>query len=384
MILSSPAILRLIVFTALLWLIKSCNSDTKSVTFKVIPESLPDTSQVYVSGNDILLGEWNPAAVTLMKFPDGSWRKTFSFPAGTHLEYKFTRGSWHTEAVDSLGFVPSNYILNVEEDSTIIIRVAGWKDAHFQPAGQIRGTVRYHREMEGEGIKPRDVIVWMPPGYETEVQKRYPVLYMQDGQNIIDPGTSFLGNEWGIDEVADSLIRAGKMEEILIVGIYNTPDRKLEYSDTTAGHAYLNFLINTLKPFIDQNYRTLPDREHTAVMGSSMGGLISFLSAWYHPDIFYQAGCVSPAFLYQNYRSVRVVEEYRGPDKNLRIYMDNGAVGLEDTLTIGSERMLKALQQQGFRLNENLQWYFDETGDHSERAWGRRVWRPLLFMFGKD
>jgi predicted alpha/beta superfamily hydrolase len=337
-----------------------------------------------VSGNDVLLGEWHPAMVALTKFTDGSWRKTFSFLSGTHLEYKFTRGSWQTEAVDTLGFAPSNSVLDVENDTTVIVRIPGWKDFHTKTMRQISGTVRYHRKMEGEGIKPRDIIVWLPPGYEADLQKRYPVLYMHDGQNVFDATTAFLGNEWRVDEVADSLIRAGELKEIIIVGIYNTPDRNIEYSDTTTGQAYMNFLVSTLKPFVDQTYRSLPEREHTAVMGSSLGGLISFLSAWYHPDVFSRAGCISSAFLYQNYLSVSMVEEYTGPDKNIRIYIDNGAIGLEDTLSPGSQRMLQALQNNGFRLNENLQWHYDKTGDHSERAWARRVWRPLVFMFGRD
>jgi len=376
------AALYLIFFLWLPALILPCHGQQVKVAFQVFTASLPDSAEIYIAGNHSLLGEWHPGAAALEKQPDGSWRRTFEFSAGTHLEYKFTKGTWQTEALDSSGNTPPNHILDVKNDTTLVFKIAGWKEETGEPLHTITGTARFHRKMRGEGIKPRDIIVWLPPGYESDLQKRYPVLYMHDGQNVFDAVTSFLGSEWRVDEAADSLIRNGEMETIIIVGIYNSVDRKMEYADTTAGHAYMNFLANTLKPFIDSTYRTLPGREHTATMGSSLGGLISFLLAWYHPDVFSQAGCVSPAFLYQNYSSVNLVENYRGPDKNIRIYMDQGAIGLEDTLTTGCQRMLKALEKQGFEPGKNLQWFYDETGEHSERSWARRVWRPLLFMYG--
>jgi predicted alpha/beta superfamily hydrolase len=172
------------------------------------------------------------------------------------------------------------------------------------------------------------------------------------------------------------------MREIIIVGVYNTVNRAAEYSDTTAGRAYMNFLAHTLKPFIDSNYRTLPGPEYTATMGSSMGGLISFLIAWHHPEVFSQAGCLSPAFIFQNYKSVKMVNAYRGPAKPIRIYMDNGGVGLEDTLQYGCDKMLAALRQAGFKDGDNLEWFYDETAEHNEAAWAKRVWRPLLFLYG--
>jgi predicted alpha/beta superfamily hydrolase len=238
--------------------------------------------------------------------------------------------------------------------------------------------------MEGEGIKPRDVIVWLPPSYEKHRRKRYPVLYMHDGQNVFDPATSFLGVDWQVDEVADRLIRERKMQEIIIVAIYNTPDRRDDYSDTPKGRAYMRFIVEKLKPFIDQQYRTLPDRKHTAVMGSSMGGLISFLLVWNYPQVFSQAACLSPVFDHRDIsvNAVPLVETYVGPSKKIRIYMDNGVVGLDEQLQPGCDAMLRALQAHGFKLGRNLEWYRDPDAEHNERAWAKRVWRPLLFMYG--
>jgi predicted alpha/beta superfamily hydrolase len=344
---------------------------------------------LFIVGNDEELGGWNPGAVALEKQDDGSWAGTCTFPAGSQLEYKITRGSWETEAVGADGSVPGNAVLNVQSNETVTIVVANWRDVLHKDIvrkveGQITGVVKYHRQMEGEGIKPRDLIVWLPLSYEKSPEKRYPVLYVHDGQNVFDPATSFFGADWQIDETADRLIREGKLQEILVVGIYNTVDRQPEYTDTPKGRAYMRFVVEKLKPFIDKEYRTLPDRDHTAVMGSSMGGLISFLLVWNYPQVFSQAACLSPAFVDEdiNVNAVPVVEDYQGISKKIRIYMDNGGVGLDSHLQPGCEAMLRALQANGFKMGENLEWYRDPEAEHNERAWSKRVWRPLLFMYG--
>lgn len=361
------------------------DSNQKELVIQVISPTVPDSATVYIAGSDSALGGWHPARIALERREDGRWVKRFHFPAGTELQFKFTLGDWGREALAADSTLPGNHLITLRNDTTVTYRIDAWRDENFQQKmnGQITGTVRYHRQLAGEGLKPRDVIVWLPPDYETAPQRRYPVLYMHDGQNIIDPGTSAFGRDWRVDEVADSLIRAGEIEPPIVVGIYNTPDRSLEYSDTTQGRAYMAFLTGTLKPLIDRSYRTRPEREHTATMGSSMGGLIAFLLAWEHPETFSAAGCLSPAFIYQDWKSIRRVNLYRGPKKDIRLYIDNGGIGVEDTLQTGCDAMLKALAAQGFTEGENLQWFFDPQAEHNEPAWARRVWRPLNFMFGK-
>lgn len=358
-------------------------SSIKKIAFRILPQTMPDSARVYIAGNQTQLGMWQPDVVAFTKESDNSWTRLLSFNAGDKLEYKFTRGSWDNEAVTAEGEVPRNSTLHVTNDTTIIVAIASWKDLRHKVEGQITGTVKYHRNMPGEGIRPRDVIVWLPRSYETST-KRYPVLYMHDGQNIFDPRTSFMGHDWQVDEVADSLMAASRMDEIIIVGVNNTADRREDYSYTDKGRAYMKFLATTLKPFIDANYRTKPEREHTATMGSSMGGLISFLLVWHYPQVFSQAGCLSPAFIapYDN-EAVHAVERYAGADKKIRLYMDNGGVALDSVLQSGCDAMLKALAQKGFKEGKNLAWFLDAKAEHNERAWARRVWRPLVFMFGK-
>ena len=146
------------------------------------------------------------------------------------------------------------------------------------------------------------------------------------------------------------------MKDLIVVAATCTKDRFDEYAPTPKGALYRKFLIEKLKPFIDQTYRTLPDRENTAVMGSSMGGLASFLLVWYHADVFSMAGCLSPAFRNE---ILKEVEAYDGPPKNVKIYMDNGGVGMERDLQIGTDRMLELLPKKGFVIGESLVWFQD-------------------------
>lgn len=355
----------------------------KRVTFRVIPQVMPDSAAVYIAGNHPQLGLWRPDTVRFTQQTDSSWSRTFEFHAGVRLEYKITRGFWQNEAVNAEGIVLPNAILEVTHDTTVTIEVANWKDFKHTVEGQITGTVAYHRQMQGDGIRPRDVIVWLPPSYANAPEKRYPVLYMHDGQNVFDPRTAFLGADWQVDEVADSLIRTGEMEEIIIVGVSNSDDRRAEYSDTEKGRAYMKFLVMKLKPFIDATYRTRPEPQYTAVMGSSMGGLISFLLAWQHPEVFSQAACLSPAFTPPFDSAIKMVKSHESTKKGIRLYLDNGGVALDSVLQAGCDQMLHALKEKGFSLGDNLYWFHDKHAEHSERAWARRVWRPLLFMFKK-
>lgn len=249
-----------------------------------------------------------------------------------------------------------------------------------QAQESIVGRVVYHRQIISPQLKqPRDVVVWLPPSYQLNPQARYPVLYAHDGQNLFDPTTAFAGRDWRLDETASTLIDEGKIEELIIVAIYNTPDRTSEYSGSRAGKKYASFVAHELKPFIDNTYRTRQDANNTGVMGSSMGGLISFLMAWWYPEIFGKAACLSSSFFWSKDKVLKMVRDYRGPKKPIRIYLDVGSE--ESLLTEGYRQMVKLLEKQGYRKGVDLQYFFDRGGDHNERDWGNRAWRALTFLF---
>jgi len=149
------------------------------VTFIVNALEIPDSENIYIAGNQPELGNWNPRAVKLTRTSNITWEKLFEFPKGTILEYKFTRGDWSKEALNSQGMIPQNSVLKVSKDTLIKVWIHKWRDQgvvnkNFE--GQITGDVRYHKNIKGKGILPRDVVVWLPPDYEKDTSKRYPVL----------------------------------------------------------------------------------------------------------------------------------------------------------------------------------------------------------------
>lgn len=244
---------------------------------------------------------------------------------------------------------------------------------------KIIGNVRYHRQFYSSFLdNERDIIVWLPPGYQFDQTKRYPVLYMHDGQNIMDPKTSFAGMDWRVDETLTKLIKKNLIREIIVVGIYNTKDRLEEYSASPKGDKYIKFLIDELKSYIDKNYRTLKDSENTAVMGSSMGGLISFLIAWNHPDVFSKAACLSSSFYYQDDKAIEMVKKYNGPKKKIKIYIDHGEDGL-----VRGQKMFCTLTSKGYLIGSDIDYFYATGAEHNEKAWADRLERPLLFFFKK-
>ncbi len=374
-------------FLVILFMLISCvqnfSQEKISVKIEVQTKNLSDTDNVFISGNHSLLGYWHSSKIKLDKINDSIFAKIFQFEKGDEISFKFTLGNWAEEALKDDGTVPGNINLKIEKDTVISVKINKWKNENFVPKGKITGEVKYHKNVSGKGIKDRNIIVWLPPSYSRENSKKYPVLYMHDGQNIVDPETSSMGIDWGIDEAADSLIRQNKIREIIIVGIYNSSDRSAEYSHSDLGEKYMNFIVNELKPFIDKNYRTKSDRENTATMGSSMGGLISLMLVWEHSETFSQAGCLSPAFKVAEFDYIPWIQKYTGKKKDIKIYVDNGGVGVEERLQPGIEETLAELEKRGYKEGKELSVYFDKDAEHNEAAWSNRIWRPLIFMFGK-
>ena len=346
--------------------------------------TLPQNQKVFITGNTPELGNWNPDKISLNKVNDSTWSKVFEFMEGKTIEYKLTLGSWEKEALNEKGKKPGNNILKISDDTVLVFNITNWGYSQSNISGQITGNVRYHKNFKGRSVLPRDIIVWLPPSYDSLPDKYYPVLYMHDGQNIIDPLTSSFGVDWQIDEVADSLIGARSIQEIIIVGVYNTEKRGNEYNKTKLGQAYVNFIIEELKPFVDSTYKTLPDCKNTTVCGSSSGGLISFIMAWENPDVFSKTACFSPAFKISNIDNVAPVKKYIGAKKDLKIFIYNGGVGLEEQLQPGIDEMMLVLKEKGFVESKDLLFIKDSSAEHNESAWAKNVYRFLEFFFSLE
>jgi predicted alpha/beta superfamily hydrolase len=246
---------------------------------------------------------------------------------------------------------------------------------------EIVGHIEFHHEFYSINLKnERDIIVWLPPSYQNST-KMYPVLYVHDGQNLFSPHTSYIGHDWRIDEVLTELIKEKKVEEIIVVGIYNNKDRLEEYNYFTfKGKKYIQFIIKELKPFIDKNYKTKSDKKNTAVMGSSMGGLISFQMAWHYPRIFGKAACMSNSLWTDNRKIFETVTNDNRNHSEQKIYLDCGCD--EKQLIRDNKEMCLLLRKKGFVNRKNLFCYFVKGGKHSEIDWSHRIDVPLEFLFG--
>jgi predicted alpha/beta superfamily hydrolase len=220
--------------------------------------------------------------------------------------------------------------------------------------------------------------VYLPPGYNENHLKRYPVLYMHDGSNLFFPEEAFLGQEWRIDESLNLMDTMNLIDQVIIVGIH-AGDRFEEY--TQPGYeGYGKALVEELKPSIDANLRTLADAQHTGVMGSSLGGVVSFFLAWEWPEVFGSAACLSGTFSYQDDLIDRVRSESIASRKDLKIYLDSGWPEDNYEVTLS---MAAALLESGFSFGNNFFHFAFPLAQHNEAAWGARVHLPLQLFAGK-
>jgi len=224
----------------------------------------------------------------------------------------------------------------------------------------------------------RTVVVHLPGAYDEEV-RRYPVVYMQDGQNLFDDGTSYAGS-WGL---SDELVSASRLgADAIIVGVYHASQHRIsEYSpfvDERVGggqaEVYVDWLADVLRPAINDRYRTLPAREHTGVAGSSMGGLLSLYAIFQRTDAFGFAAVMSPSLWFARGAIFDWVRSQ--PFADARIYLDTGAREGERTLT-NAQRMRDMLVNKGYEPGQRLRYVEDAIGVHHESAWGRRFRKML-------
>jgi len=260
----------------------------------------------------------------------------------------------------------------------------------------LTGDIRYHKNFHSKLLNnDRDVIVYLPPGYETNKSKHFPVFYMHDGQNLFDGATSFIpGQEWKVDETAQSLINEHKIEPLIIVGIYNTgkdrvneytPNQDAKYKAGGSADLYGRMLVEELKPFIDQTYRTKSDGAHTGLGGSSLGGLVSLYLGLKYPNVFSRVAVISPSVWWSDKQIVHFVEQL--PKKtSTRIWLDigtkEGRDAQEASNSVNDARLLnQTLIKKGSRSGKDLKYYEASDAEHNERAWAARTDQILKFLF---
>jgi len=240
------------------------------------------------------------------------------------------------------------------------------------PARRFRSTA-----LEGD----LTVRLYLPAGYDENTRKRFPVLYMHDGQNLFFPQEAFGGHEWQVDETLERLDTMNVIDQVIVVGVHS---ERREHDYTEPGlAAYARALVDELRPAIEAEYRTLTGPRDTGVLGSSLGGVASFYLGWNHPQVFGLAGCLSSTFGYADRLLERVHaagRAGRAGREGLRLYLDSGwpEDNYEPTLS-----MAAALVAAGFRLGTDLVHLAFPLEGHAESAWSARLHLPLQLFSGK-
>ena len=217
--------------------------------------------------------------------------------------------------------------------------------------------------------------VFLPPGYHENTLKKYPVLYMHDGQNLFLKEEAFIGNTWRTDEILGMLDKMNAIEEVIVVGIH--PNERMREYTSPGYEEYGRFLVEKLKPLIDAKYRTLTGPANTAVMGSSLGGVVSFYLGWQWPEVFGKIACLSSTFTYRDDLLERVSVE---PKRKIKIYLDSGWPGDNYEAT---RSMRDRLIWKGYNVGSELFYLAFPEAKHDENAWAARSPVPFQFLFGK-
>jgi alpha-amylase len=266
----------------------------------------------------------------------------------------------------------------------------------------VLGTLVYWQNVTSEFLsESRHVEVWLPPGYEDDPERRYKVIYMHDGQNLFDPRLSYTGIDWGVDEAMMRGVEAGLFEPAIVVGAWNSPQRAPEYSPWHGAPNYARFLIEELMPRVNAEFRTFSGREDTFVMGSSMGGLLSFYLVKEHPDKFSACGCVSTHFpisesvaaaYFSNASDESDTTPYILRDisngdtvpKDVRFFFDYGTKGLDAEYGPSHAVVRDWLLRQQLTEGQDFLIREYEDADHNEASWRARLDDQLVWLLADE
>jgi predicted alpha/beta superfamily hydrolase len=335
---------------------------------------------------------WNPQDEPnrFQRDDKGNYFLNLKLNTGSY-EYKITRGSWDKVECKKDGMGISNRSLKVDGDVTVELNIEEWQD-RFAAKPRVSSRGDHVHIIDTAFLIPqlnrvRRIWIYLPENYYTGPQEyRWPVLYMHDGQNVFDDATSYAG-EWGVDEFLDSAM----VRSCIVVAIDNGASKRInEYcpydfslktlglsnADTLnkgEGDQYVDFLVKTLKPFIDKNYRTLKDKKNTFIAGSSMGGIISMYAVLKYPKIFGGAGVFSPAF----WVGPKIFDDIKAKGEKVksRIYFYAGKQESESMVSL----TLKAFNEMSKVSKTKMTTVIRDEGKHNEVRW--RIEFPLFYFW---
>jgi predicted alpha/beta superfamily hydrolase len=372
-------VLRALVVVALVFLTSLSHAKSLKIIIKV-PPNTPENEIIYVTGDQPQLCSWQPRCLILAPRLPGTYSATVDLPDSlTSLRLKVTRGSWATEAGNWRGEPLSDFKISLDSQvNEFVFGVVNWID---QGRMGVTGKLRVYRNVVSPQMgNIQDIKVWLPTSYFAEVKKHYPVIYMHDGQNVFDPATTaHQESDWQVDEAMTELTTANMVQEAIVVAIDCDKDRFSEYDYLQRGALYGEFLVKTVKPMIDHDLRTLPGRDSTYLMGSSMGALISFALLWKYPETFSKAAGLSvPAFIHDSmiFKVIRPEGRSHWP---IKFYMDHGTSGRDSSYLPSAQEFYRHLLRCGVFVKD-IEYQVFEFADHYESDWARRVSIPLSWL----
>ena len=355
---------------------------------KIVITSLPENThldtKIFMASS---LNNWNPndPEFELKKDKNGNYSIEIPEKSGK-IEYKFTQGNWETAEADGKGNSIENKVFTFNGNpQKIETQILNWAKPIQKQNTASKNVKILSENFHLPQLKTtRKIWIYLPPNYENS-KKKYPVIYMEDGQNLFDDATSFSG-EWKVDETLDEFSKNKKLEAI-VVGIDNGGSERLnEYSPWKnekygggKGELFTEFLVKTLKPYIDKTYRTLPHSKNTAIIGSSMGGLISLYAGAKHPKVFGNLGIFSPAFWFAEKDLKKFMNENPNQLKKTRFYFLAGTTESE-TMISDINEIVEILKKKNIP-EKNIKTKFDEDGTHSENYWAKELPAALKWLF---
>jgi predicted alpha/beta superfamily hydrolase len=360
----------------------------------ILRQPLPLDKIIYISGD---FNRWGlgTKAWPMTVLPDGSHAARLPNWVRGRYEFKFHLGDWSSEAINAQGSKLGNFSANFNDrKSAYDYTIDGWLGITPWPLAESTATPNVTLFSDDMRIpqlnRNRRIWVYLPPDYG-KTNKRYPVIYMQDGQNVFDKATSFAG-EWGVDETLNRLATQGDAGAI-VIAINNggrTRDEEFHPINPDNGRpgqadAYLSFIVNTLKPLVDSAFQTKPDRLNTAIIGASSGGTISLYGALKYPDVFGKAALFStPLWLAPRFDALVPTANAHRP--GTKLWFTCGATektgqGPAGMFAKDQPALIDALAAAGFSRTTQLNATIDPVGQHGEAFWGRTFEGAYKWLF---
>lgn len=368
---------------ALFILLSAQGSAQLHIHLESLPKSTPEGASIFLAAN---INQWQASATGYSFSQNERGEYWLHIPeASGNLEFKFTRGSWKSVEAGPLGRGIANRTYAYSSEDTIHVIIAAWEDLDGDQSS--RSTANNHVKVWDSAMwipqlkRSREITVYLPGDYHSS-NKQYRVIYMLDGQNIFDNVRSYAG-EWRVDETLARLESKG-MESAIVIAIDNGgPFRISEYSPypnekygTDEGHAYIRFIVETLKPRVDKEFRVKQGPQNTAIVGSSLGALIAHYAYFKYPKVFGRVGIFSPSYWFLP----EFFDLYKHPESSVesRIYMLAG--GLEEGVPARTREMYQRFMEGGFDKQE-VKLTIDPKGNHSEQFWANNFEEAYLWLF---